>query len=489
MSEPAGGETRSAATIASRAVSGGKWTFVTFGAGQVIRFVTNLALARLLLDARSDFGVIAVANSLVQGLQLLSDLGIWVNLVHSPHGEKREYLDTIWTIQVVRGLLLFAVGWTLAPVFAGAYPGMPELEACLRVSLLGVLAGAFVPTSLHLAGRNLRLGAVAWVELGSHLAGSVAMVALAPVLQSPMALALGAPTIMALRLLLSWVLLGGGNRLCWDRTHASAIFRFGKWVSLSTIVFYATTHADRLLYGQLVGDAKLGVYSIALAMAWIPAEVVTRLSNAVVFPLLCRSAQDGSDYRAAVRRMRSPVLSLGGWMFCGVIGGAPAAVALLYPPAFADAAWIVPLLGLGFWFGLVLENSNGGVLLALGQPRWNTYASVAKLVAMCVLLPIGWRGWGFPGVVGAGALADLVRYAALQMVSRRVGVPTLSDDILLSSRMVLGALLCGATTLGLQHTGTHPGLTCLVVLVLATVFWLPGNLAHLRMLRKARGTA
>lgn len=483
MTEPQGGEATTDRPTASRAIAGGKWTLVAFGGSQFIRFVCNLALARLLLDADADFGVIAVANSIVQALQLLSDLGIWVNLVQSRDGDKREYLDTIWTIQVVRGVLLFAIGWSLAPVLAAEYPGMPELEQCVRITMLGVLAGAFVPTSFHLAGRNLRLGPVAIIELGSQLAGSVAMIALATVLQSPIGLAVGSPLIVVLRVLLSWILLGGGNRPCWDRTHAAAIFRFGKWVSLATIVFYVTTHADRLLYGKLVTDAQLGVYSIALALAWIPADITTRLSNAVVFPLLCRAAQDGSDYGRAVRTTRAPALALGGWMFSGVAGGAPAAVALLYPQAFADAAWIVPILCIGFWFGIVLENSNGCVLLALGQPRWNTFASVAKLVALCVLLPLGWQGWGFPGAIGAYALADMVRYATLQWACRRTGVNTLGADLAASARMVACAFACAVPALGLPAAGVHPALTCLVVALVATAAWLPGNVGRLLQLR------
>lgn len=486
MTEPRGGEAPNETQTASRAIAGGKWTLVAFGGSQVIRFASNLALARLLLDADADFGVIAVANSIVQGLQLLSDLGIWINLVQSPDGEKREYLDTIWTIQLVRGVLLFAIGWMLAPALASAYPGMPELEDCVRISMLGVLAGAFVPTSFHLASRNLRLGPVAAIELGSQLAGSVAMVALAPVLQSPIALAVAAPLIVTIRCLLSFLLLGGGNRLRWDRAHAAAIFRFGKWVSLATVVFYLTTHADRLLYGQLVTDAQLGVYSIALALAWIPADVTTRLSNAVVFPLLCRAAQDGSHYGTAVRTTRAPTLALGGWMFSGVAGGAPAIVALLYPPAFADAAWIVPILCFGYWFGVVLENSNGCVLMALGQPRWNTLASVAKLVAMVALLPVGWRIWGFPGAICAYALADVVRYGALQWACFRAGADTLAADLAASLRMLATAACCTLPVSAMQSAGLHPAVTCIAVAVLATAAWLPGNVASLRQLR-ARG--
>ena len=55
------------------------------------------------------------------------------------------------------GLLLFAIGWTLAPLVASAYPAMTELETCIRISMLGVLAGAFVPTEIGRASCRERV--------------------------------------------------------------------------------------------------------------------------------------------------------------------------------------------------------------------------------------------------------------------------------------------------------------------------------------------
>ena len=95
MNVEAGSVGQASEQASSRALAGGTWTFVAYGASQVVRFSTNLVLARVLLDSRADFGVMAVATSIVQALQLFSDIGIWANLVQSPNGEKREFQDTI----------------------------------------------------------------------------------------------------------------------------------------------------------------------------------------------------------------------------------------------------------------------------------------------------------------------------------------------------------------------------------------------------------
>lgn len=486
MNEEAGGVNQASEPATSRALAGGTWTFVAYGASQAVRFCTNLVLVRVLLDARADLGVMAVATSLVQALQLLSDIGIWASLVQSPDGEKRDYQDTIWTIQVLRGLLLFAIGWLLVPAMSAAYPAMEELDNCLRIALVSILIAALLPTSFHIAGRNLRLGTVTLIELGSQLVGSAAIIGLAVGFQSPMALAAGAPVIAAFRVVLSWMLLPEQNRFRWDPVHAAAIFQFGKWVSLSTILFYVTTHADRLLYGKLIPESDLGTYSIALALAWIPAEITARMSTAVLFPILCRLAPAGQDTTEQVARIRRPVLALSGWMFAGVAGGAPAAVALFYPPEFGPAGWIVPVLCAGLWFGTVLESGNGSVLLAKGLPRWNTAASAAKLAAMAGLIPLGWRFGGFPGAMAAYVVSDVVRYCVVSHACSRLGVHTLRTDMVATTRLAGSAACCGLVASWMMRAGLHPLLASTAVLVLATVSWLPGHFGELATLAARR---
>ncbi|QNP43105.1 oligosaccharide flippase family protein [Sphingomonas daechungensis] len=82
------------------------WTSVVFGANQVLRLLNNVLLARLL--APSLFGLMTIVNAIRVGVELLSDLGINQNIVSSPQGHTKDFYDTAWTLQVLRGCFLAA---------------------------------------------------------------------------------------------------------------------------------------------------------------------------------------------------------------------------------------------------------------------------------------------------------------------------------------------------------------------------------------------
>ena len=82
------------------------------------------------------FGVMAIAMLVMMGLAMFSDLGLTQNIVQSRRGSESAYLNTAWTIQIIRGLLL----WLLAPcislaVFAANHLGLMlfRLPTCAPV--------------------------------------------------------------------------------------------------------------------------------------------------------------------------------------------------------------------------------------------------------------------------------------------------------------------------------------------------------------------
>ena len=77
------------------------WVFGGQMAGQVLRLISNLIMTRLLVPEM--FGVMAVANTLIVGLQLCSYLGIHHNIIQSSRGDERIFLDTAWVLQIMRG--------------------------------------------------------------------------------------------------------------------------------------------------------------------------------------------------------------------------------------------------------------------------------------------------------------------------------------------------------------------------------------------------
>ena len=99
-------------TLRQRVIVGSAWTLASFGLAQVLRFGSNIALARLL--SPEIFGLMALVNLFLRGTQMLSDVGIGPSVTQSPRGESPAFLATAWTIQVTRGVLLALMCLALA---------------------------------------------------------------------------------------------------------------------------------------------------------------------------------------------------------------------------------------------------------------------------------------------------------------------------------------------------------------------------------------
>ena len=84
----------------------------SFGLSQGLRLVSNLLLTRILFP--EAFGLMGLVNVLLIGLAMFSDVGIGPAIARSPRGDERDFLDTAWTLQILRGLLLFFMGCALA---------------------------------------------------------------------------------------------------------------------------------------------------------------------------------------------------------------------------------------------------------------------------------------------------------------------------------------------------------------------------------------
>ncbi len=111
---------------------------------------------------------------------------------------------------------------------------------------------------------------------------------------------------------------------------------------------------------------------------------------------------------------------------------------------------MVELLALGALFKM-LEAAASSVLMATGHPRAPAVSSGVKAVALLLLLPSGYRFYGLPGLLGALAASDLIRYVVTVSALRRRGLCVLRYDLAL--------LLCAALiTAVARYAGRHPRL-------------------------------
>jgi O-antigen/teichoic acid export membrane protein len=476
---PAGG------SIAQRAVRGSVWTLGGYAAGQLVRFVSNVILARLLFP--EVFGLMALTFTFIQGLAMFSDVGIGPAIVQNPRGDEPRFLNTAWTIGVLRGLALWIASAAIALPIARIYE-QPVLVWLVPVAGLTALLSGLESTSVHWLRRHLRLEWLTGVDFGCQVLGMVATIALAIV---------GRRLVGPNDLRLVWAPLGGNlvasvarvvvthafmpgprNGFLIDRALAGAQLRFGRWVFVSTLLTFLASQSDRLLLARLVSMAEFGVFGIAATLASIPTLAIEKIGGAVAFPALSRMS-DRTDFDQVFERARTPLLLAGAAAASALFACGPPLVGLLYDARYADAEWMVQYLAVGAWLQ-TLAGANGAALLALGRVNVLAATSAAKFAGIVLFFPLGFHFGGLRGALVGLALSDLARYAVSAWGVSRFGMRPLRSDAG-QSALALGVALAGYGAARALRSGGGGQLVALMAAAAATgAVWAVLGLRYFR---------
>jgi len=449
---------------------GSVWTLVGHALNNAVRLGSNLILTRLLFP--EYFGVMALVNIFLQGLHMFSDVGIGTSIIQHKRGEEPTFVNTAWTVQVVRGVYLFvvscALGWPLAWFYE-----IPELVWMVPIAGSTALIDGFTSTSLFTQNRTLTLGKLTLVESAATVAGAVANVGVAWATRSIVALLIGGIAAGGVRLLLSHVYLPGiRNRFAWDAEARKDLLGFGRWVFLSTAVTFIALQIDRLVLGKLVSEEELGVYSIALMLASIPREVVSQLAQRVYYPVVAREIRE-SPSSPRVRALRQKLVLLLVVPVACTMGVAYPLIAFLYDDRYELAGPLMAWLTLGTWLS-ILETTYGAIVLSMGEPRWITYGTVAKtLVFGALVLPM-FHAYSIQGVAVLISLATLALVATNAWAVAKRNLASVAMDV--GSTVALPGLALGSHPL---HAAIFaaPGSSLLGILVLAAIaIGVPGGL-------------
>ena len=396
-------------SLRSQALKGTIWTIIGFGASQVLRLGSNLILARLLLP--EFFGLMALVSIFLIGLDLFSDVGLGPSIIQNKRGDDPDFLNTAWTIQVMRGIVLW-LGSLLIAWPVSYFYNEPQLLWLIPIVGLTTLIHGFDSTALLTLNRQLAVRKLAIFELAGQIITLTVMVVWAWFDRSIWALVVGNLVSAIYQLVWSHRLLPHQpNRFAWDKEAAQKIFTFGKWIFFSTALTFLASQADRLILGKLLSPTVLGLYGIAYTFADVPRQVIVALSGKVIFPAFSKLANlPRETFRAKILKNRTPILLALAAGLPILISFGDYVIFILYKKEYYEAAWMLPIIALGIWH-TTLYSTMSPALLALGKPIYNTLGYLFTLIGIVTFLLIGYHLMGIKGAVMAVAVGDLPFYA------------------------------------------------------------------------------
>ncbi|MFG0462031.1 oligosaccharide flippase family protein [Pseudomonas sp. yb_1] len=441
-----------AASLRKRALRAGSWNLVSQVASQVMRLGGNLIMARLLLPEM--FGVMVIATTVSILLHLLSDVGLRQNIIQSHRGDDPDFLNTAWTVQIIRGFLLFALTLLLAlgawlAQLAELWPAdstyaAPILPMVLAVTGLSAAIWGFQSTKIDVAVRTFQQKRVVLVDLASQVAGLVVMLVLGLLTHSIWALVLsGLVSAVVWTVLGHTALQGPTNHLRWDRSALTELIVFGRWILLSSMVGVLAMYGDRMWFGASMSAAQLGVYSIAVLILGAVQTALMKIVGAVALPAFSEAARadDKQRLKALYFRFRLLVDLLVLFICGGFLTASPLLIGWMYDDRYREAGPMLAILSLSF---IVLRYTLAHqVWIALGLTKYQAMDNIIRLVSLWGLLPLLLALGGVEWAIWGGALHALPTLVLVVYVNCKLDIFSLKRELVVLPMLLVGAL-CGA---------------------------------------------
>ena len=181
----------------------------------------------------------------------------------------------------------------------------------------------------------------------------------------------------------------------------------------------------------------LGVYSIAVQISDVPRSIINAFSTKVGFPFVSRLMHlPMAEFREKFLRYRFYALLGGAFLLSLMVVWGGFVITALYPSRYVDAAWMIPILGLGLWHTL-LYTTTAPVLLSRGKSSYNAVGNACYCTAMLIGIPLSYHFYGLFGAVIAIAAGDLPMYIVTQFGATREGLRPVWQDLKLTIAFLL----------------------------------------------------
>jgi O-antigen/teichoic acid export membrane protein len=412
------------------------WSILEYGFGMCLRVVSSLVLTRLLLPAY--FGEITLVSTLIVGINLLSDIGLTPSVIQSPRGDEPAFLNTAWTIQVLRGIALWFIAVLLSWPTSLFYHDS-TLRYLLPVLALSTLISGFNGTGLLTLARHMgvrRLFAIDGSTAAVSLAVTIAWAYLHP---SVWAIVAGQLVSAVYRLCLSHIpclTSGIRNSFRWEKESLHSIVHFGKWILMATAFWFFASQSDRLILGRLIPLTLLGIYGLAYQLSDIPRAIILALGQRVAYPFVSKMIHHPmQEFAPQFLRYRRYALLAGGFMLSLMVTWGGLLIVKLYDARYREAAWMIPILALGLWQTMLYQTTYP-ILLSLGKAKYGAYGNAAYCIAIVSGIPLAFHFFGMVGGVSAVAAGDLPLYFVIEYGVTRQGLRPWKQDLSMTALFI-----------------------------------------------------
>lgn len=399
--------------LGAKMAKGAAWMVLFKLSERSLGLISTIILVRLLVPA--DFGLVAMAMSIIAALELLSAFGFDMALIQNQAAERRHY-DTAWTLSlsfsVISALILCALAGPAADFYDEA-----RVTPVIYWLALGTVLHGLQNIGVVAFRKELEFNLEFRFLLTKKIAGFITTVPLAFALRNYWALVIGMLTANAAGVIVSYWWHPYRPRLSLAGFHE--LYHFSKWLFINNIFTFLRLRSAHFIIGRLAGPHALGLFSVSHEISNLPTTQLIAPINRAVYPGYAKHASDRAGLRHSVLNVSTMIA-----FFALPAGAGIAVIAAPLVRVFLGDEWVeaTPLIRILALAGIAtaLQTNFSYVYLAVGSPRTTTTLTGAYLAVLIPALVACSLTWGVIGAawayLGTALLFTPVNYLILMKI-------------------------------------------------------------------------
>lgn len=291
-------------SLRKKTVSGLFWTFSQQFSVQLINFLAQIILARILLPA--EFGLIGMIAIFISIGNSLMDSGMTSSLIRTPNAGQKDFSTVFW-INLLASIGVYFMLFFSAPLIADFYK-QPILTAIVRVYTITFIIRAFVGVQTTILTKEMNFKLQMYMQIPSVIIGGIIGIALAY-------RGYGVWSLVWMNLIQSflftvqhWMNTKWYPAFLIDKERLGFHLRFGYKLTLSGLLNTIYNNIYNILIGKFFSATQLGYYTRADTLQMFPITNLSRALNKVTYPMFATIQHDNAKLKTAYKKLMQQVI-------------------------------------------------------------------------------------------------------------------------------------------------------------------------------------
>lgn len=291
-------------SLKTKAFSGVIWTTIQQFSVQIINFVVQIILARLLLPEM--FGLIAMIQIFIVIGQTLMDGGMTSSLIRTSNADQGDY-STVFFTNVFISLCVYIAVFLSAPSIARFY-GEPVLENLIKVFSIIFVIRSFVAVQTTKLTKEMNFKLQMMMQIPSTIVGGMVGIYMAVNGYGVWSLVLLNLVQALLFTIQHWFFSKWKPALVFDYAKLKTHFSFGIKLTLSSFLDTLYNNSYTIVIEKTFSPALVGYYTQAETLRLFPVNQLSTALGKVTYPLFSTIQNDDVKLKSIYKKLMEVVL-------------------------------------------------------------------------------------------------------------------------------------------------------------------------------------